>query len=326
MKKNNLPVVFMRKPKAIYFSIEKVFQTLLPFLNAEMNILPYESKGLIKRLKNIKYLNSFKGVKHISGYDHYLLWYPYDKSILTIHDIESLRRKKGIRKWLFKKLWFDIPMKNATIVTTISEFTKDELLKSVKVTRPLFVVPNPITLIVDPEPKFQLNEKVNVLHIGTKSNKNLHRLIKALDGIYCNLTIIGKLNDQLKTELSQSKVGYVNKFNLSEEEMLSEYMNCDILSFVSTYEGFGLPIIEAQSIGRVVLTSNISSMPEVAGKGALFVNPMEINEIREGIKRLISSVELRTKLIGNGFENLKRFKPDVVASMYNKLYEKIDAV
>ena len=60
-------------------------------------------------------------------------------------------------------------------------------------------------------------------------------------------------------------------------------MNTDILSFVSTYEGFGMPIVEANAIGRVVVTSNVLSMPEVAGNAAHLVDPFDVNSIREGI-------------------------------------------
>ena len=105
--------------------------------------------------------------------------------------------------------------------------------------------------------------------------------------------------------------------------MVNEYEKCDILSFVSTYEGFGLPIIEAQTCGRVVITSNISSLPEVAGNGAYFINPYDITEIKNGIKELINNSKLRDELIQNGIENVKRFNPEQIANQYKELYQKV---
>jgi glycosyltransferase involved in cell wall biosynthesis len=88
----------------------------------------------------------------------------------------------------------------------------------------------------------------------------------------------------------------------------------------STLEGFGMPIIEAQATGRVVLTSNCSSMPDVAGKGALLVDPFSIKSMREGLKKLISDSKLRDTLINEGFENVKRFEVETISAMYFEVY------
>jgi glycosyltransferase involved in cell wall biosynthesis len=102
--------------------------------------------------------------------------------------------------------------------------------------------------------------------------------------------------------------------------MIQKYVECDIMTFVSTYEGFGMPILEAQSTGRVVITSNISSMPEVAGLGAHLVDPMDVTSIRNGIVKLINNSTYRNELIANGYENIKRYNPDLIASMYEDIY------
>ena len=96
-----------------------------------------------------------------------------------------------------------------------------------------------------------------------------------------------------------------------------------MLSFVSTYEGFGLPIIEAQACGRVVLTSNIASMPEIAKDGALLVTPMDVNDIKNGFNQLINNSKLRDELISKGLENVKRFEPKKIANQYKNLYNSI---
>jgi glycosyltransferase involved in cell wall biosynthesis len=84
-----------------------------------------------------------------------------------------------------------------------------------------------------------------------------------------------------------------------------------------------MPIIEAQATGRVVLTSNCSSMPDVAGNGALLVDPLSIKSMREGLEKLISDAALREKLIQAGFENVKRFDCETISEQYYEVYSSL---
>ena len=93
---------------------------------------------------------------------------------------------------------------------------------------------------------------------------------------------------------------------VSDEAMFEAYSEADILLFCSTIEGFGMPILEAQTVGRVVVTSNISAMPEVAGDGACFVDPLSIKAIRAGIEQVLNDENYRNSLIINGLKNVKR--------------------
>ncbi len=101
------------------------------------------------------------------------------------------------------------------------------------------------------------------------------------------------------------------------------YQNCDIVSFVSTYEGFGLPVIEANATGRVVITSNIEPMNTIAANAALKVNPYDVNEIKEGIEKIIANSVFREKLIKNGLINAKKYSAEKIALQYEELYGKL---
>jgi glycosyltransferase involved in cell wall biosynthesis len=90
------------------------------------------------------------------------------------------------------------------------------------------------------------------------------------------------------------------------------------------YEGFGMPIIEGQVVGRVVLTSNIEPMTEVGGEAAVYVDPYSVESIRSGFEDIISDGNLRAQLICKGVANSKRFSPDTIAKQYLKLYKSID--
>ena len=135
--------------------------------------------------------------------------------------------------------------------------------------------------------------------------------------------IIGKLEPEQINLLKYSLIKYDNYFNLPYNYIIEQYKNADMLSFISTYEGFGLPILEAQSIGRPVITANISSMPEVAGEGALFANPYNIDSIRKGILNIINNAALREDLIRKGQINIARFQPKNIAEQYAQLYREI---
>ena len=101
------------------------------------------------------------------------------------------------------------------------------------------------------------------------------------------------------------------------------YQSSNLVTSVSTYEGFGLPILEANAVGRPVITSNIASMPEVGGEAVYYVDPHNVDDIRKGILELIQNADLRDCLIKKGLENIKRFKPEVIAAQYCELYENI---
>jgi glycosyltransferase involved in cell wall biosynthesis len=137
------------------------------------------------------------------------------------------------------------------------------------------------------------------------------------------LTVVGRLRDHHKVLLDKYKTDYQNFVNLPYAEVIQRYEEANIVSFVSLYEGFGLPIIEAQSVGRPVITSNVTSMPEVAGDSALLVDPEDVEQIRKGIQNLIKDEKLRKDLVKKGFENVKRFTPKAIAQQYADLYEKM---
>lgn len=322
-----MPLIHLiyRKPNTAFHSIENVFNTLLPFLKVDKTELPYTSSGILNRWRNISFTKRLNSeLFHITGHDHYLiLGLLRKKTILTIHDIEALKRSTGIKSFLLKKLWFDWPIKYATCITTISEFSKNEILSLSNYKTPIQVIHNPLTLPIEHTPKQFNTNCPNILHIGTKQNKNLNRLIMAIKDIKCHLTIIGELDINQTKLLHSNEINYTSKTNLSNKEMIEEYINCDILAFVSTYEGFGLPIIEAQACGRVVISSNIASIPEIADNGALLVNPLDVNDIKNGFNQLINNSKLRDELISKGLENVKRFQPEIIANQYWQLYDSI---
>lgn len=317
-----------RRPVAGHHSIEGLFAAL----RAEMRragcrvdplVVPYPSKGLIRRLLNGWHVRRRQGdVNHITGDDHYLaLATRSDHTILTIHDCFALERLSGLKRAVLKLFWFDLPVRRAAVVTVISQETKRQLMRHIRVpANKIVVIPDSVSPAFRPCPRPFNSQRPQIMHLGTKPNKNLPRLIEVVRGLSCRLKIIGPLNESLRRQLSAAELDYVAVDSLSEAELVDAYRDCDLVSFVSTYEGFGLPILEANAVGRPVVTANISSMPEVAGDAACLVDPFDVDSIRNGLRRVIEDGAYRDELVQRGFENVKRFEAAAVADQYLSLY------
>lgn len=321
---------FFRKKSESKHSIENLFKSIQQNLPSDIKInnfeLPYDSKGLLPRLKSaIAAAKNQKQINHITGDIHFIApFLKKRKTILTIHDIEVLKRTKGIKRFIIKLFWYDIPIRSVKYITVISEFTKQELLNYYpRAINKIIVIPNCINKIYQAFPKELNPNNINILHIGTKHNKNLKGLIEACKETNYNIHILGKLNEKQLELLHKNKINYQNYTQVNLQKIVSLYQNSDILFFASFYEGFGLPILEAQAVGRPVITSNLASMPYVAGEGAIFVNPYNSQEIKQAIEEVISNEELRKKLIEKGFENLRRFSSQKISMQYIELYKKI---
>jgi len=164
-----------------------------------------------------------------------------------------------------------------------------------------------------------------LLQVGTRQNKNLDRLVQAIDGIPCKLDIIGELGAETLRLLEQHKTEYSWATNLSKAAIIEKYIACDILVFASTFEGFGMPIIEANAVERAVVTSSISAMPEIAGNAACLVDPFSIESIRHGIKKVIEDDVYREALVEAGRKNKLRFEAATIANQYAQLYKEVDS-
>jgi glycosyltransferase involved in cell wall biosynthesis len=325
-------VYFQRKPRAHgNFSIERYFNQVRKNFNSDIKVktvfMPFESIGIWRRIANTVYCCFHQGdVNHITGDINYVgILLRKKRTILTILDCGLLHDYVGFKQKVFKYFWFTLPIKRASLVTAISEATKMDLLRYVGCPSEKVSI-----IYVSVDSQFrpfdrQFNElSPRILQIGTAPNKNLRRLIPALKDIECTLVIVGKLDQDIKNLIRDNKIqAECLEWKLSDEEILDQYKQCDVLSFVSTLEGFGMPIVEANAIGRVVITSNVTSMPEIADNAALIVDPFDANSIRQGFLKIIHDSNFRAGLIKNGFSNHVRFDPRLIANEYSELYYRL---
>lgn len=308
------------------FSIETLFACFKKYIiNAEIQeyYLPHGRYNNIKFLSNdCNYAKKIKAdIYHITGEVYFITpFFPKEKVILTVHDCVDLESMKGIKKlirWLF---WYYIPFHHCKYIACISHKVCGEIEYRFPFTKnKIIYAPNPID---DSYTMVQKNfsDTPKILIVGTRVNKNVERIIQAVEGIKCSLYIIGVLEEKQQKMLKHYKVQYENVYRITDEEMREAYCKCDMLCFPSTYEGFGRPIIEANAIGRPVVTSALEPMLEVGADAAVFVNPYSVEDIREGILKIINDKKLRERIVENGYKNAKKYLAQNIAGIYMKIY------
>ncbi len=320
----------MRRPGKNAFSIERLYGDIRARMPSDIHVHictnRFLSKGFLTRLYDILRAFFNQGdVNHITGDAHFLTYLLKKKrTILTIHDCVTLERLHGIKRFIFWFLWYWLPEKRCKVITVVSQSTKEQVLRHVRCGETkVKVIYNNVSEEFTYQPKDFNPENPRILQIGTGTNKNLHKVAQALRGIECQLVIIGYLTEMQIAVLHKYDISYKNYAGISRHALLEQYFLCDMLVFASTYEGFGLPIIEANAVGRPVVTSNCWSMPEVAGDAACLVDPFNVSDIRNGILKVIGDSDYRENLIKTGFDNVKRFNTKNITNQYAELYREL---
>jgi glycosyltransferase involved in cell wall biosynthesis len=314
------------------FSIEASFATMLEVFPRVMGFSPqvaeapvYSNKFWPRVCIALALRRKRRRINHITGDIHFsVLALPHNGSILTVHDCGFMNHPNPLIRWLLWYFWLKLPCEHCEVITAISSATKQDILRYTGCDpAKIRIIPTIIKTHFVRQTKPFPSAQPRILHIGTAPNKNLLRHVQALEGVDIVLHVVGKLPIEAQDLLNRLQINYVNDWDLSDEQVHQAYLDCDLLLFASTLEGFGMPILEAQTVGRPVISSNLSSMPEVAGDAACLVDPYSVESIRAGVLQVISDSAYREALIAAGFENIKRFQPEAVARAYGELYQEL---
>lgn len=229
-------------------------------------------------------------------------------AVVIVHDLTH-RRFYGAAKRAYYDLVYKPLYRRCHAVICVSEFTRQEFLEwSGMPAEKVHLAYNGYeTMFTEAGPVHDPGYRYVFYGGNHRPYKNLDRLIRAfaastLPSRGIKLVLTGNRNDKLATLADNLSVGQDVVFagRLPSDEIPSFYRGALAVAYVSLFEGFGLPIVEAYGCGVPVLTSNVSAMPEVAGEGALLVNPESVEEIANGLDRITSDQALREQLVAGG--------------------------
>lgn len=238
------------------------------------------------------------------------------KKVTTYHDVVPLKYPEWSHPKIVavhkRRLW--LVEKEVDKVICVSESTKEDLLKISRIPKEKIVViyeaagkefkPKSEKEIEKFRKKYNLPVEFILTTTGIGERRNLKRVREASKDY--NLIVAGE-----------------DIPLLSYEELPLLYNAAKVLLYPSLYEGFGLPILEAMACGTPVIISNVSSMPEVGGDAAIYVDPKDTDDIRNNLKNVMEDRKLKDELIKKGFEQARKFSWEKTANETAEVYQRL---
>lgn len=264
---------------------------------------------------------------------------------ITIFDLSYLHFPQLFKKSDLYQLvnWSKHSILNSKHIFTISQSSKKDIIKNydvnpskITVTYPGYDTnrfkPQPKSKIESAKKKYKIAEDY-IIFVGTlQPRKNIERLIEAFNIVVNSSSVIvhrknSPMNDKRSTMnlVIAGKKGWmyerifskIKQLGLNRRVIFTDYVSDDDLPpliagakayfLPSLWEGFGIPVIEAQACGVPVVVSNVSSLPEIIDGSGILVDPENIDSITQGLKGVITGGKIRSDLVRKGFENIKRF-------------------
>ncbi len=272
-------------------------------------------------------------------------------TVSTIHDLIPYVMPETVGKGYLKKFIAQMPeiIQASSKIITVSEFSKKDIMRifdveeeKIKVTH--LAADHIFSPIDKNEAKEYIKNKYNIsgdflLYLGGFSpRKNVKSILIAYSLIYKNLpkdykiVILGPSKDDHSTlNKLASSLNIKDKVIFTgfapHDDLPRFYNAATVFIYPSFYEGFGLPPLEAMSCKCPVITSNVSSIPEIVGDGAILINPFDTDEIKNAMEKVLSDENLRNEMSEKGYERSKLFSWEITAketlNVYKELYKSI---
>lgn len=270
------------------------------------------------------------------------------KKITIVHDMAYKAYPETVRKKTRNMLNIALKksLKRADKIITVSEFSKQEIMKYLNIEKDKIVVmPNGIDFSIyhsnyKKEEIIKTTNKYNIdgpylLYVGTlEPRKNIERLIEAYGLLKDKIADIPKLVIAgRKGWMYESIFETVKLLHLENSIVFTGYIDAEdtpilmkgaeLFLFPSLYEGFGMPPIEAMACGTPVIVSNTASLPEVVGDAGILVDPFSVESIRDGMELLLKNESIRTELSFKGMERAKLYTWDRSVRILQRVFDEL---
>lgn len=261
--------------------------------------------------------------------------------IVTIHDVIPHVFPKQYLGNILMRGYYEVAMRLAirrsSKILTVSQFSKKELERLYDVPADKIVV-TPIAAseafcvlredtLQKVRDRYDLPDRYILTIGGSEWRKNVERLLKVHQKYFCGdyeLVVIGgawRGYDLAAKYKEAAGVRFLS--NLTEEDLVAIYNMADLFVFPSLYEGFGIPLLEAMACETPVVTSNVTSMPEVAGNAALYFDPLNEEDMAEKMEQVLHDESLREQLVAAGRERVRQYSWQRCAEATMAVYEEI---
>jgi glycosyltransferase involved in cell wall biosynthesis len=302
-----------------------------------------------RTLKNLE-ADIFHVIDHSDGYLNYWLKRDHRPSVTTCHDLINIIRPEtfqgqasfplvSMTAW---KIAIQGMTKSDRIIAVSSHTKKDTINHLAIPDQNITVVHNGVDPIFRQLPQDSINDfrckqglsedKLCLLNVGSNNaRKNIITALKALAVLNSQglPVVFWKAGDDFSGEQKifikehhlESCVTYLGQPD--EETLVKIYNAADVLLVPSLYEGFGLTVLEAMACGTAVITTNVSSLPEVAGNAAILTDPLDVEGIAKAIQQLYARPWERKELVRKGLERVKQFTWENTAEHVAHVYEEV---
>ncbi len=283
------------------------------------------------------------------GTDGYLSVASKIKTLSVFHDINFEHYPEDVPFFnrLFYRHYFPIYAQTAARIAAVSEFTKNDVVEKYKIdARKIDIVYNGVSEQFNPLSAAEITQVRNkftqgqpyFLFVGSlHQRKNISNMLKAFDEYKKSASSPVKMvlagakrwwTDEMEKTLEQMqfKSDVIFTGRVSFDDLCKITSGALAMTYVSTFEGFGIPIIEAMRSGVPVITSNVTSMPEVAGNAALLCDPFSVSSIAESMMKIANDEQLRKTLIEAGLKRQNDFSWDKTAvQLWNSIEKTISS-
>ncbi len=261
------------------------------------------------------------------------------KSVVTIHDLIFVRYPElypAIDRFFYQQK-FRYACENADAVVAVSQQTKDDIMEFYKIPserirviyqdcQSSFHQSIDNQAIIKIKSKYSLNKPYIICVSSFSERKNQKRLVEAFQQLGLNdyeLVLVGGKSKYAEEIIQNSPKNTRILYGVPSTDLPALYQGASLCVYPSFFEGFGIPIVEALHSGIPVVAATGSCLEEAGGEGALYANPLDVNDLADKMRQVLTNDSLRNDLVLKGKEHIKQFSAENIAGQLIQLYREL---